>query len=83
MSVYEGVNKTMFFNLEVEELECKVALIKEQCRLNIRVFSLSQRTINDRIIDLPTEQILNTGRVDIYIKQNSHTYHWVDEKWWA
>ena len=42
---YEDVNRSMFFKLK-EGRGHKVALVKEQCWLDIRKYSFSQRVIN-------------------------------------
>ena len=42
---YEDVDRNMFFKLK-EGSRIKAALVKEQCRLDMRKYSFSQRVIN-------------------------------------
>ena len=41
---YENIDRNMLFSLKIAELE--VNLVKDQCRLDIKKYSFSQRTIN-------------------------------------
>ena len=51
MNGYEDVDWNMFFKLKEGSIEpedtIKAALVKEQCRLDTRKYSFSQRVIND------------------------------------
>ena len=46
---YENVDRNMFFKLKEgsRTRRHKVALVKKQCRLDMRKFSFSQRVINE------------------------------------
>ena len=45
---YENVNRNMFFKLKGSRTRGhKVALVKEQCKLDMRKYSFSQRVINE------------------------------------
>ena len=46
---YEDVDRNMFFKLKEgsRTREHKAALVKEQCRLDMRKYSFSQRVINE------------------------------------
>ena len=46
---YEDVDRNMFFKLKEgsRTREHKTALVKEQCRLDMRKYSFSQRVINE------------------------------------
>ena len=43
---YEDINRNMFFNLE-KAVGHKAALVKEQCSLDMRKYSFSQKVINE------------------------------------
>ena len=46
---YENIDKNIFFSLKKDNRTRghKVALVKDQCRLDIRKYSFSQRTVNE------------------------------------
>ena len=46
---YENIDKKNFFSLKKDNRtrEHEVTLVKDQCRLDIRKYSFSQRTINE------------------------------------
>ena len=48
MNGYEDVDRNMFFKLKEDSRTRghKAALVKEQCRLDMRKYSFSQRVIN-------------------------------------
>ena len=46
MNGYEDVDRNMFFKLK-KAVGHKAALVKEQCRLDMRKYSFSQRVINE------------------------------------
>ena len=48
MNGYENIDRNMFFIVKGERTRGHgVALAKKQCRLDIRKFSFSQRTVNE------------------------------------
>ena len=49
VNVYEDVDRNMFFKLKAGSRNRghKAALVKEQCRLDMRKYSFSQRVINE------------------------------------
>ena len=49
MNGYEDIGRNIFFKLKEgsRSREHKAALVKEQCRLDIRKYSFSQRVINE------------------------------------
>ena len=46
---YENINRNMFFSVKKDRKTRghEVTLVKEQCRLDVRKFSFSQRTVNE------------------------------------
>ena len=44
---YEDVDRNMFFKLKEGSRTFKAALVKEQCRLDMRKYSFSQRVIHE------------------------------------
>ena len=44
---YEDVDRNMFFKWQYRTRGHKAALVKEQCRLDMRKYSFSQRVINE------------------------------------
>ena len=77
---YEDVDRNMFFKLK-EGSRTRgpiAALVKEQCRLDIRKYSFSQRVINEwnkLPIDCvnATSVILFKNRIDRYLKWAGYT----------
>ena len=47
MNGYEDVDRNMFFKFKLRTRGHKAALVKEQCRLDMRKYSFSQRLINE------------------------------------
>ena len=43
---YENIDRNIFFTVK-EERRTRVTLAKKQCRLDIRKFTFSQRTVNE------------------------------------
>ena len=48
LSGFENINRNIFFSLKKDSKTSghEVTLVKDQCRLNIRKYSFSKRTIN-------------------------------------
>ena len=71
VSGYEDVDRHMFFKL-------KAALVKEQCRLDTRKYSFSQRVINEWN-KLPNDCVIASSvnmfknRIDIYLIRAGYT----------
>ena len=80
---YEDVDRNMFFKLKEGSRTRghKAALVKEQCRLDMRKYSFSQRVINEWN-KLPNDCVnassvnMFKNRIDIYDKGGLH----IDEK---
>ena len=80
---YEDVDRNMFFKLKEGSRTRghKAALVKEQCRLDMRKYSFSQRVINEWS-KLPNECVnassvnMFKNRIDIFDKGRLH----IDEK---
>ena len=49
MSGYENIDRNMFFSLKEDSRTRRheITLVKNQCRLDIRKYSFSQRTLNE------------------------------------
>ena len=49
LNVYENIDRNIFFTVKEERMTRGhgVTLAKKQCRLDIRKFSFSQRTVNE------------------------------------
>ena len=49
LNVYENIDRNMFFSLKKDSRTRghEVKLVKDQCRLDIRKYSFSQRTVNE------------------------------------
>ena len=49
LSGYENIDRNIFFSLKKDSRtrEHQATLVKDQCRLDIRKYSFSQRTINE------------------------------------
>ena len=68
----------IFFSLKKENRVHEVTLVKDQCRLDIRKYSFSQRTLNKRIklsTDCVTANSVNMlkTKVDTYIRKADYT----------
>ena len=80
VSGYEDVDRHMFFKLKEgsRTREHKAALVKEQCRLDTRKYSFSQRVINEWNI-LPNDCVIASSvnmfknRIDIYLIRAGYT----------
>ena len=68
---YEDVDRNMFFKLKEGSRTKghKAALVKEQCRLDMRKYSFSQRVINE---SLNVNMFKN--RIDRYLIRAGYTY---------
>ena len=68
---YENIDRNIFFSLEKNNRTRghEVTLVKDQCRLNIRKYSFSQRTINEwnkLSTDCVTASIVNMFKNKVY-----------------
>ena len=78
--MYENIYRSMFFSLKKDSRTRGhgVKLVKDQCRLDIRKYSFSQRTINDwkkLSTDCITASSVNMfkNRVDKYLRRAGYT----------
>ena len=77
---YEGVDRNMFFKLKEGSRTRghRTALVKEQCRLDMRKYSFSQRAINEWN-KLPNDCVnvssvnMFKNRIDIYLIRAGYT----------
>ena len=77
---YENIDRNTFFSVK-EERRTRghgVTLAKKQCRLDIRTFSFSQRTVNERnrlLADCVGASSVNIfkNKFDIYLKWAGYT----------
>ena len=77
---YEDVDRNMFFKLKEGSRTRgqKAALVKEQCRLDMRKYFFSQRVINERN-KLPNDCVnassvnMYKNRIDRYLKRAGYT----------
>ena len=77
---YEDVDRNMFFKLKEgsRTRRHKAALVKEQCRLDMRKYSFSQRVINERN-KLPNDCVnassvnMFKNRIDRYLIRAGYT----------
>ena len=81
---YENIDRNMFFSLKKDSRTRghEVQLVKDQCRLDIRKYSFSQRTINERkSTDCITASSVNMfkNKVDTYLSRADC----VDEHCWT
>ena len=77
---YDNIDRNMFFSLKKDSRTRghEVKLVKDQCRLDIRKYSFSQRTINEwnRLsTDCLTTSSVNMfkNRVDTYLRRVGYT----------
>ena len=73
---YENIDRTMFFSLKKDSRTRghEVKLVKDQCRLDIRKHSFSQRTVNEwnkLTTDCVTASSVNMckNKVDTYLRR--------------
>ena len=71
---YENIDRNMFFSLKKDSRTRghEVKLVKDQCRLDIRKHSFSQRTINEwnkLSTDCVTASSVNVFKVDTYLRR--------------
>ena len=85
---YENIDRNIFFSLKKDGRTRghEVTLVKDQCRLDIRKYSFSQRTINQwnkLSTDCVTARNVNMFKnlVDTYICQEGGLH--VDEQCWT
>ena len=65
MNGYEDVDRNMFFKLkEGRTRGHKAALVKDQCRLDMRKYSFSQRVIN--VWNKPPNDYVNASSVNMF-----------------
>ena len=76
LNVYENIDRNMFFSLKKDSRTRghEVKLVKDQCRLDIRKHSFSQRTINEwnkLSTDCVTASSVNMfkNKVDTYLRR--------------
>ena len=85
---YKNIDRNMFFSLKVDSRTrgLEVQLVKDQCRLDIRKYSFSQRTINEwnkLSTDCVTASSMNMfkNRVDTYLRRlHVDEYCWTLDK---
>ena len=77
---YEDVDRNMFFKFKEgsRTREHKAALVKEQCRLDMRKYSFSQRMINEwnkLTYDCVNASSVNMfkNRIDRYLRRAGYT----------
>ena len=78
---FENIDRNIFFTVK-EERRTRghgVTLAKKQCRLYIRTYSFSQRTVNEwnRLsADCVSPRSVNTfqNKIDIYLRRAGYTY---------
>ena len=77
---YENIDRNMFFSLKKDSRTRghEVKLVKDQCRLDIRKYSLSQRTVNEwnkLSTDCITVSSVNVfkNKLDTYLKRAGYT----------
>ena len=77
---YENIDRNMFFSLKKDSRARghEVKLVKDQCRLDIRKYSFSQRTVNewnklftDCITDCSVNMFKN--KLDTYFRRAGYT----------
>ena len=80
MNGFENINRSMFFSLKKDSRTRghEVKLLKDQCRLDIRKYSFSQRTINEwntMSTDYATASSVNMfkNKVDTYLRRAGYT----------
>ena len=78
---YENIDRNMFFSLKKDSRTRghEVKLVKDQCRLDIRRHSLSQRTVNEwnkLSTHCVTASSVNMfkNKVDTYLRRAGYTY---------
>ena len=76
----ENIDRNIFFSLKKDNRTRghEVTLIKDQCRLDIRKYPFSQRTINEWTklsTDCVTASSVNMfkNKVDIYVRRANYT----------
>ena len=72
---YENIDRNMFFSLKKDSRYTghEARLVKDQCRLDIRKYSFSQRTINEW--NKLSTDCVTASSVNIF-KNNVDTYLW-------
>ena len=77
---HENINKNMFFSFKEDSRTRahEIKLVKDQCRLDIRKYLFSQRTINEwnkLSTDCVTASSVNMfkNKVDTYLKRMGYT----------
>ena len=76
---YENIDRNIFFTVKEERTRGHgVALAKKQCRLDIRKFSFSQRTVNEwngLSADCVGASSVNIfkNKIDIYLRRAGYT----------
>ena len=80
LNIYMKILIEIFFSLKKDSRtrEHEVTLVKDQCRLNIRKYAFSQRTINEwnnLSIDCATASSVNVfkNKVDTYLRRAGYT----------
>ena len=84
MNGYEDIDRNVFFKLKEGSRTRghKAALVKEQCRLDMRKYSFSQRVINEwnklpnDCVNASSENMLN--KINIYVSEKGGLH--IDEK---
>ena len=85
LNEYENIDRNMFFSLMKDSRTRghEVKLVKDQCRLDIRKYSFSQRTINEW--NKLSTDFVNASSVNMFTKHISggRVTYTVDEKCWT
>ena len=83
---YENIDRNMFVSLKKDSRTRghEVKLVKDQCRLDIRKYSFSQRTINDWN-KLSTDCVTSSmnmfkNKVDTYLRLHIDEHCWIHDK---
>ena len=74
---YENIYRNNFFSLQKDNRTRghEVKLVKDQCRLDIRKYSFSQRTINERNkLSTDCSMSIFKNKVDTYLSRADCTY---------
>ena len=79
MNGYENIERNILFSVkkEIKTRGHGITLAKKQCRLNIRKFSFSQRTVNEwnrLLADCVGASSVNTfkNKIDMYLRRSGY-----------
>ena len=71
---YENIDRNIFFSLKKDNRTRghEVTLVKDQCRLDVRKYLFSHRTINEWN-KLSTDSVTAKNKVDTYLRRAGYT----------